>query len=256
MSGREAYGARAFGRAAGAYVRARPAYPPEALAWLAPRLGLEAGRTVIDLGAGTGIFSAALAATGAETIAVEPSEKMRATLAGLPGVRAVAGSAEALPLPDASADAACAAQSFHWFDAPRALDELARVLRPDGRLGLVWNLFDVADPLTGALDELVWRHRDPDGPIAHLTTALHPQGTWQAALDADARASHVATRRFPNAQELDREGLADRVRSISAIAALPDTSREAAAAEAAALVEPGVPAVLRYVCEVAVYSLS
>lgn len=131
--------ARSFGAAADLYERARPGYPDAAVDWLLPA----GARTVVDLGAGTGKLTRALAARGVEVIAIEPIGEMRAQLAAaLPEVRAVAGTAEAIPLPDASVDAITVAQAWHWVDPERATAEAARVLRPGGTLGLIWNRRD------------------------------------------------------------------------------------------------------------------
>src|SRR5205807_4612798 len=108
---------RGFDRAAEIYERARPEYPPQAVTWLAERLDLRAGRTVVDLGAGTGKLTRALVATGARIVAVEPLAEMRRVLEGaVPEAEALAGTAEAMPLPDAFADAVTVAAAFHWFD--------------------------------------------------------------------------------------------------------------------------------------------
>ena len=121
---------RGFGAAADAYERSRPDYPPQAVEGLIRRLDLRPGRTVLDVGAGTGKLTRLLVPTGARILALEPVAEMRAKLvATTPGAEALDGLAEAVPLADASVDAAVCAQAFHWFDAPRALEELHRVLR-------------------------------------------------------------------------------------------------------------------------------
>jgi SAM-dependent methyltransferase len=131
--------AAAFGAAAVEYERARPQYPEAALDWLLPA----GARRVLDLGAGTGKLTRQLAACGLEVIAVEPLRGMREQLErALPDVRALAGRAEAIPLPDGAVDAVLVAQAWHWVDLERAVPEVARVLRPGGQLGLVWNTRD------------------------------------------------------------------------------------------------------------------
>lgn len=111
------------------YVRGRPDYPPQVADWLTGTLGLNADKTVIDLGAGTGKFTGRLVATGAQVIAVEPVPEMLEKLsAALPDVLAVSGTATDLPLPNASVDVVVCAQAFHWFASPEALSEIARVL--------------------------------------------------------------------------------------------------------------------------------
>ena len=142
--------ARSFGPVADAYERARPGYPPDAVAWLAG----EPARDVVDLGAGTGKLTRLLVAAGHRVVAVEPLSEMRAALEhAVPGVPVVAGSGEEMPLPDASADVVTVAQAFHWFDQSAALVEIARVLRPGGTFGLVWNTRDDTEPWVAELSE-------------------------------------------------------------------------------------------------------
>jgi SAM-dependent methyltransferase len=135
--------ASSFGAAAAQYAQYRPRYAEAAIRWcLAPVSGAQPVRAA-DLGAGTGILSGALARLGADVIAVEPDQEMLAELRRqLPAVRAVEGSAEALPLPDHSVDAVLCGQSLHWFDLDRALPEIARVLTPGGVLAGLWNVDD------------------------------------------------------------------------------------------------------------------
>lgn len=129
--------ATVFGSVAAAYAAHRPGYPDEAVGWA---LGGPAAH-VVDLGAGTGeLTEALLRRPGTSVTAVEPDGAMLDELRSrLPAVRALAGSAEAVPLPDACADAVVVGTAWHWFDAPRALTEIARVLRPGGALGVLWN---------------------------------------------------------------------------------------------------------------------
>ncbi len=144
------------------YERNRPPYADEAVAWVAERLGIVPGSRVLDLAAGTGKLTRQLLALGAEVVAVEPGDEMRAVLERvLPDVEALAGVAEAIPLPDASVDAVAVGQAFHWFDHDAALAEIRRVLRPGGGLGLLWNRWDEADPLLAAVDELLRVARPP-----------------------------------------------------------------------------------------------
>jgi SAM-dependent methyltransferase len=128
-----------FGPAAQAYDRIRPTYPREAVAWA---LGAHSGR-VVDLGAGTGLMTRVLLDVADEVVPVEPDAGMRAQLeASTPGVRALAGAAEVIPLSDASVDAVIAGQAYHWFDHGKAHTEIARVLRPGGVLAPIWNIRD------------------------------------------------------------------------------------------------------------------
>jgi|HubBroStandDraft_1064217.scaffolds.fasta_scaffold02513_3 SAM-dependent methyltransferase len=142
--------AASFGAAAADYARHRPSYPLEAIAWVLAPVARSLARPieVLDLGAGTGKLTAQLAglSVGAgqvQVIAVEPDPEMLGELRRqLPGVTAMAGRAEAIPLPDDSVDAVVAGQAAHWFDLDRAIPEIARVLRPGGVLGGLWNADD------------------------------------------------------------------------------------------------------------------
>jgi SAM-dependent methyltransferase len=131
--------ARSFGERPAAYHRHRPGYPADAVRWALAASSREV-REVLDLAAGTGKLTEGLLHLGLEVTAVEPDDGMRGVLAAeLPGVRARAGTAERIPLPDASVDAVLVGQAFHWFDLVPALTEIARVLRPGGALGVLWN---------------------------------------------------------------------------------------------------------------------
>jgi SAM-dependent methyltransferase len=137
--------ATSFGTAAERYDRSRPRYPEAALRWL---LG-DQPRRVVDLGAGTGILTRQLVALGHDVVAVDPDPVMRKRIG--PGVTVIAGTAERIPLPDASVDAAVAGQSYHWFDRERAHPEIARVLRPGGVFGPLWNVRDEQAPWVAEL---------------------------------------------------------------------------------------------------------
>ncbi|GAA2310860.1 class I SAM-dependent methyltransferase [Glycomyces scopariae] len=145
--------ARSFGRAADLYDAARPSYPAEALAWLAG----EGPADVVDVGAGTGLLTRGLIALGHRVTAVEPDGQMLAKLtAATTGLAAArTGSAEALGLPDASADVVTAGQAFHWFDRAAALPEIRRVLRPGGVLAPIWNLRDETVDWVERLTEVI-----------------------------------------------------------------------------------------------------
>ena len=144
--------AAGFGSAADVYERARPSYPPESIDWLLARTGVGEGDTIVDLGAGTGKLTRLLAPSGARIVAVEPIPEMRAHIdVG----EAIDGTAEAIPLPNASAVLVTVAQAFHWFDHDRALPEIHRVLRPEGALALFWNMRDLDDPVQRGVEELL-----------------------------------------------------------------------------------------------------
>src|SRR3989454_216516 len=156
---------RSFELVADVYERARPGYPPEAVSWIAEQLDLRHGRSVLDLGAGTGKLTRALLETGARVIAVEPGDAMRAELErAAPGAEAQRGSAEEIPLPNASVDAIAVGQAFHWFRHDVAIPELHRVLRSGGGVALIWNSRDPELPLHREIGELIAPFVPPDRP--------------------------------------------------------------------------------------------
>lgn len=218
-----------FGRSADAYERGRPGYPDEAVGLLAEVLDLGPGRRVVDVGAGTGKLTRALAGTGSEVVAVEPVAAMRRRLAeALPGVDLRDGTAEQLPLDAAEVDAVVAGQAFHWFASHATLAEFARVLRPGGCLGLVWNSRDGRVPWVARLAELVNAHQG-DAP-------RHERATWREAF-ADQpwfgelrRAGEV-----PHVHRLALDASLDRYASTSFVAALPDGERAALLVQVAAV---------------------
>jgi SAM-dependent methyltransferase len=210
--------ARGFGRAAESYERSRPDYPKEALDRLIQELEISRACSVMDLGAGTGKLTRMLVPTGAHLTAIEPIESMRAALArAVPGVEVVAGTAEAIPAEDGSFDAVVCAQAFHWFDGERALAEIHRVLRPHGRLALVWNLRDESVGWVRRMTEIIDRHLG-DTPSGR-------SGAWRLAFSATDLFGTLHQLRFPHRQELDLDGLVERVSSISYIAVLPEEQR-------------------------------
>lgn len=135
--------ATSFGAEADNYEAARPDYPFEAVAWMLERLPGGA-RRLADVGAGTGKLTRVVAkASDAEVVAVDPEATMLAKLREhVPGVPTFVGTAESLPLPDASVDAVVLGQAWHWVDPVAASAEIGRVVRPGGTLGLIWNLRD------------------------------------------------------------------------------------------------------------------
>src|SRR5437762_3596243 len=151
---------RGFAFAADAYEESRPTYPDEAVAWLTRELELGPGRTVVDLAAGTGKLTRLLTPTDSTVIAIEPVDEMRRTLAHTtPDADARPGTAERTGLPDAIADSVTVAQAFHWFDGPAALAEIHRIMKPHGRLAVIYNVRDLDDPAQHAVDELLAPYR-------------------------------------------------------------------------------------------------
>lgn len=147
-----------FGSEAAAYERGRPSYPPEAIDWLLP----PGARDVLDLGAGTGKLTTRLVERGLQVVAVDPIAEMLEVLrTSLPDTPALLGTAEEIPLADNSVDAVLVAQAWHWFDPTRAIPEVARVLRPGGRLALVWNTRDERLGWVRELGRIIGRDGDP-----------------------------------------------------------------------------------------------
>jgi SAM-dependent methyltransferase len=237
-----------FDRAADAYEQGRPGYPQEAVEWLTRKLGLAAGSSVVvDLAAGTGKLTRELVLTGARVIAVEPLAAMRAQLTeSCPQAEVVDGTAEELPLPAASADAVTVAQAFHWFDGERALAESDRVLRPTGKLALVYNLRDMRQPLQNELEKLLGPHRG--------TTPSH-RGHWRDAFTATGLFQLASSKGFRQVQRLDSDGLVNWVGSISFVATLPDAERGRLLSEVRALAREDAGGVeLEYDTEISIYA--
>jgi SAM-dependent methyltransferase len=203
--------AMSFAAVADAYERARPGYPEDAVLWLA---GV-APRDVVDLGAGTGKLTRTLVALGHRVTAVEPLPEMIAHLQeAVPGVPAVVGEAEAIPLADASADVVTVAQAFHWFDHAPALREIARVLRPGGTLALVWNTRDEREPWVAQLSEEA------------LGTDSIEREAVAAPVGLSGLFGEVERASFAFAQHLDRERLVELVLSRSYCAVLTPGERQ------------------------------
>ncbi|WP_440710588.1 class I SAM-dependent methyltransferase [Herbiconiux sp. YIM B11900] len=196
--------ALSFGKAAEAYERGRPGYPDDAVEWILSQAHTDGRQPdVIDLGAGTGKFTASLAERPARVTAVEPDPAMRERLAArLPTVTALDGSAERIPVDDASADLVTMAQAWHWVDVPTASREVARVLRPDGALALIWNVRDESvgwvAALTGVIGASIAEEYETVTPPlgAPLERTAHAEFSWTNELDHDALVAMVASRSY------------------------------------------------------------
>ncbi len=203
--------AMSFGSVADAYERARPGYPDAAVEWLVARTPCD----VLDLGAGTGKLTRSLVAIGHRVTAVEPLPEMIAHLrVALPDITALEGTAEAIPLDDATVDVVTVAQAFHWFDHEPALREIARVLRPGGALALVWNTRDEKDLWVGDLDQVIVGRGELDDQ-----TAVH------VPIAASELFGPVETATFGFRQRLDRDALRELVLSRSYCAVMSEEER-------------------------------
>lgn len=218
--------ARSFGRAAGVYEQGRPDYPAEAVAWLLAPVR-EHGRAprVADVGAGTGKLTRALVAASADVVAVDPDPDMLGALTrASPGIPALVGTAERLPLADGAMDAVVLGQAWHWVEPVAGSAEAARVVRPGGVLGAVWNVRDDAVPwvrrltaiMRGSNAERMLAAGDP--PLAAPFTGWEGE-TW--------RWSRAVT----------RETLVAMVRSRSYVITAPEGERARIDAEVAGLLD-------------------
>jgi ubiquinone/menaquinone biosynthesis C-methylase UbiE len=202
--------ALSFASVAESYERSRPGYPDDAVSWLAGTDPLD----VVDLGAGTGKLTRSLVALGHRVTAVEPLSEMLAHLRdAVPKVTAVEGGAEAIPLPDASADIVTVAQAFHWFEQGSALAEIARVLRPGGRVALIWNVRDESEEWVTELSDAMVGRTGVDTGVADPIAASGLFGAIEQATFG------------PHVQEVDRETLQELVLSRSFCAVLSDEER-------------------------------
>jgi len=190
-----------FGSQAAAYERGRPSYPPEAVDWLLAPTDTWAARDVLDLGAGTGKLTTRLVERGLTVIAVDPIAEMLEMLrTALPDTPALLGSAEQIPLPDNAVDAVLVAQAWHWFDQEQAVAEIARVLRPGGRLGVLWNTRDERSGWVKDFGRIVGLEHDRDNATVDLPEpftdiAIH-QVEWTNYITREALIDYVASRSY------------------------------------------------------------
>jgi SAM-dependent methyltransferase len=189
------------------YAAGRPSYPPAALDALFEGLGDVGDVFAADLGAGTGISSRLLAERGAQVLAVEPNQAMRAAAEPHPRIEWIAGTAEWTGLGEASIDLVTAFQAFHWFDQAKALNEMVRILRPGGRAAVVSNERDENHPFTAAYGELVRAYAldDTERRRAGALDVFAAFEGWHVRRRTEVR----------NEQPQDQDGVLARARSSS-----------------------------------------
>jgi SAM-dependent methyltransferase len=219
-----------FERAAETYERGRAGFPDGLVQTILSESGAAPGRTLLELGAGTGKLTRALTGHGARVLALEPVAAMRAVLAQTaPEAEPLDAVAEAIPLAAASVDAVIAAQAFHWFDPQAAAAEVARVLRPGGLVALVWNARDERTAWMRAFSAIIDPHA---GDVPR-----HRDGAWRRGFDGNPAFAPLELRSWPHRGEAGRGLVLDRVASISFVASLDAGPRARLLAEVAHLLE-------------------
>lgn len=230
MTGVHTSAQRGFSTQAVTYAQGRPDYPRQLTGWLAETLRVDAQSNVIDLGAGTGKFTRLLSTLAPTLTAVEPVAAMGAQLTRLlPDVRLVNGTAESIPLPSGSADAVVCAQAFHWFSTEAALAEIYRVLKPAGRLGLVWNVRDESVDWVAAITDIITPY-EGDTPRFHT-------GRWREAFTGEYFSEPELTCFSYSHVGSPQEVIMDRFLSVSFIAALADGPKAAVTAQLQTLID-------------------
>lgn len=213
--------ATSFGAQASAYSAGRPDYPAPAVA----KLVAPDAMVVADIGAGTGKLTAALLQPGRTVYAVEPDPQMLDTLSvHLPSVQALIGTAEQIPLANSVCDALTFGQSWHWVEPSAAVAEAARVLRPGGTLGLIWNIRDETVPWVARLTEIIAASEAEvfvaeGGPTRQpgLEDADHQIVDWDRRLDTEQLLAMVTSRsQIITATESERADILERVRRLAA----------------------------------------
>ncbi len=200
------------------YVAGRPGYPDAIQNWLTAEIGLGAGKTVLDLGAGTGKFIPLLHNIDTKIIAVEPVEAMRATCQqNFPDISVLAGSATDIPLADQSVDAVICAQAFHWFSSQQTLAEIHRVLKPGGKLGLVWNVRDENVNWVAKLSQIM-------APYETGTPRYHT-GDWRKVFPSMLFSDLVETQMPHNHTGPASQVIIARIMSVSFIRSLPPSDQ-------------------------------
>jgi SAM-dependent methyltransferase len=220
---------QSFGSIAEDYDRLRPGPPDEAVDWLLPA----GSQVAVDVGAGTGLLTRALARKVPRVVAVEPDERMRAVLsARSPAIEALDGRGEAIPLPDASADGVFISSAWHWMDPERTMAEVTRVLRDGGRFGLIWTR---RDSETGWLHEISLRDRLARAGDRDVS---RPRSV---ALPAGAQLCNITTRSFSFALKMTADALIEMLGTYSGVITASPANRAAGLARARAALDELFP---------------
>jgi SAM-dependent methyltransferase len=224
-----------FGAVAHDYDRLRPSPAPEAVDWLLPA----DPHVVVDLGAGTGLLSRAVATAADHVVAVEPDDRMRAVLAARsPGVEVLAGRGEAIPLLDTSTDAVLVSSAWHWMDADQAEREIGRVLRDNGRFGIIWTGRGSTSWLrAGEWFALDARHDRGRPGAADLATP----GGWQITLRDPGLFSNIETRTFRFTRRMSIPDLVEWLMTYSHVITTSDETKAAGRARATAALAEQFP---------------
>ena len=221
-----------YGAEAESYERGRPGYPVELVELVLSELAVGPASRVVDLGAGTGKLTRQLVGGVGWLGAVEPVAAMRDQLRNqVPGVDVVAGVAEALPIAECSVDAVVCGQTFHWLDGDLALDELARVLRPGGGLGLIWNTKDEDVAWVAEVEALV------DSVHDARTTPRYKAGRWRRAFRRPSAWEPLTTVAVRHAEPVTADAVVARVLSSSAVGALDQRERDGVAQAVTAVLD-------------------
>ncbi len=219
---------KGYSKQADAFRNVRPSYHPALVRRFSERY---CDGPVVELGAGTGIFTAQLVADGVNPIAVEPLPEMKKLFErDLPTVRIEEGTAEQIPLLSESALTVVAAHAFHWFDYAAALDEIHRVLKPGGTLVTVWNASDEDTEWVARCTEIVQKYAGD--------TPCYRTFEWRDAIGLDKRFAQVDEWSVFNPKHTTIEGLVQRALSTSFIAALSAAEQDVVRQQILEIVEP------------------
>ncbi len=213
------FAAKGFDISTDAYERGRPEYSADAVDCLIHALDLNNKKLVADIGAGTGKLTKLLRKSEANILAIEPVEGMRKKFSSvLPDIEILNGTAEKIPLEDASLDAVVVAQAFHWFKGDEALKEIHRVLKPKGKIGLIWNARDESVDWVSKLTDIIDPH-EKGAP-------RYKSGEWKKSFNTTTLFSPLTYYKFGYVQSGDVQMVVDRIGSISFIASLPNDEKE------------------------------